>query len=332
MTSIRFPLFRRNRLMVKSASAAVLLFSGAACVRSPEFAKDQSYYKPESPYYDRNKEKTPTETIEAMGQPKKKILIFDFWNDTPVKSGELGSFTSSEFRRGFATSQRLIVPKDVKSMLSTEDFITGEKVKVAQLIREGRRLGVSVIVIGRLNRAIFRQKGDEIGVFRQKQSLAGVDLELKVFDVNAGKEVASMGRSAEASNETNVVAEDRSLESREYREELLKLAIRNAVTGLVPDVMRVVEKMVWQGRVAKVTGKRVIVNAGKSAGMIAGDILKVLSPGDDVYDPNTGAFLGRSPGQLKGTLEVIDFIGTDAAVGELHTGGNFQEGDLVQLY
>ena len=68
------------------------------------------------------------------------------------------------------------------------------------------------------------------------------------------------------------------------------------------------------------------------AGMIAGDILKILTPGDDVYDPNTGAFLGRSPGQLKGTVEVVDFIGTDAAVGNVHTGGNFQEGDMVQLY
>ena len=325
---------RKNRRRVVRVSAVVggaLLFG--ACVRSPEFAKDKEYYqKPaDSPYYDRSKDKTPTETIEAMGQPKKKVLIFDFWNDTPVR-GDLGAFTASELRRGFASTNRLVVPKDAKSVLSTEDFITGEKVKVAQLIREGRRLGVSVIVIGRVNKALFRQRGDEIGLFRQKQSLAAVDLEMKVFDVSAGKEVASLGRSAESSNESSIAAEDRTIESSDYREELVKLAIRSAVNGLVPDVLRVVEKMVWQGKIAKVSGKRVIVNAGKSAGMIAGDILKILTPGDDVYDPGTGAFLGRSPGQLKGTVEVVDFIGTDAAVGELHTGGNFQEGDMVQLY
>lgn len=308
-----------------------LSFLGA-CARSPEFVKDQSFYKTESPYYDRSKEKTPTETIEAMGQPKKKVLVLDFWNDTPVKSSELGEFTSSEMKRGFLQNNRLIVPKDIKTMLSTEDFITGEKVKVAQLVREGRRLGVSVVIIGRINKAIFRQKGDEIGLFRQKQSLAGVDIEVKVFDVNAGKEVASLGRSAEASSEANVATEDEQITGSDYREELLKLAIRNAVTGVVPDVLRVVEKMTWQGRIAKVNGKKVIVNAGKSAGMLSGDILKVLSPGDDVYDPNSGAFLGRSPGLLKGTVEIKDFIGLEAAIGELHTGGNFQEGDLVQLY
>jgi hypothetical protein len=111
-----------------------------------------------------------------------------------------------------------------------------------------------------------------------------------------------------------------------------RLAIRNAVSAMVPDVVRTIEKMVWQGKIAKISGAKVFVNSGRSSGLVAGDILKVLSAGDDVYDPSTGAYLGRAPGQLKGTLEVIDFIGTDGAVSEIHTGGNFQEGDVVQLY
>ena len=28
-------------------------------------------------------------------------------------------------------------------------------------------------------------------------------------------------------------------------------------------------------------------------------------------------------------LEVVDFLGTDGAITEIHTGGNFQEGDVV---
>jgi hypothetical protein len=122
------------------------------------------------------------------------------------------------------------------------------------------------------------------------------------------------------------------LESPEYRTELTKLALRNAVANLVPDVVRAIEKMTWEGRVAKVVGTKVYVNAGRTSGLVAGDILKVIAPGDDVYDPASGAFLGRTRGQLKGTIEVADFIGPDGAVAEIHTGGNFQEGDTVQLY
>jgi hypothetical protein len=169
-------------------------------------------------------------------------------------------------------------------------------------------------------------------IFRQKQSLAAVDVEEKIFDVAAGREDAALGRSGEASANASVAMEDENLESQDFRTEMSKLAMRNAVSAMVPDVVRTIEKMVWQGKIAKITGSKVYVNAGKSSGLVSGDILKVLSAGDDVYDPGTGAYLGRAPGQLKGTLEVLDFIGTDGATAETHTGGNFQEGDVVQLY
>ncbi len=90
--------------------------------------------------------------------------------------------------------------------------------------------------------------------------------------------------------------------------------------------------MTWEGRIARVNGNKVYVNSGGASGLVLGDILRVLSPGDDVYDPNSGAYLGRSKGQLKGTLEVVDFLGPDGSVTDIHTGGGFQEGDLVQLY
>lgn len=307
---------------------ALLLFF--SCARTPEFQKDQDFYRGEDSYYEKNR--NAVDRIESMGQPKKKVMVFAFWNDTPIKAPTLGAFGADELKRGLSGSQRLIVPKDLSTMLTTEDFVSGEKVKVAQLIREGRRLGVAVAVIGRITKLVFRQRGDEIGIFRQKQSLAAVEVEMKIFDVAAGREVAALGRAGETSTNSSVALEDENLESQDFRNEMSKLALRNAVNGLVPDVIRTIEKMVWQGRIAKITGSRVYVNAGKSSGLVAGDILKVLSSGDDVYDPSSNAYLGRAPGQLKGTLEVRDFIGTDGAVSEVHTGGNFQEGDVVQLY
>lgn len=315
--------------MKRLAFALTGLVALTACNRSPEFKKDQEYSKDDS-YYDRGR--TAADKVESMGQPKKKIMVFAYWNDTPVRAPTLGAYGADEMKRGLSVSQRLIVPKDLSTMLTTEDFVSGDKVKVAQLIREGRRLGVAVALIGRITKIVFRQRGDEIGLFRQKQSLAAVDVEVKIFDIAAGREVASLGRSGEASANASVALEDENLESQDFRNEMSRLAIRNAVTALVPDVVRTIEKMVWQGKIAKITGTKIYINSGKSSGLVAGDILKVLSAGDDVYDPATGAYLGRAPGQLKGTLEVLDFIGTDGAATEIHTGGNFQEGDVVQLY
>ncbi|MBU6374515.1 MAG: hypothetical protein KGQ59_00825 [Bdellovibrionales bacterium] len=307
-----------------------------ACQRSNAFRQDQDYYRDNSMYSQKNAPGSATKRFEAMGQPRKKIVILDFWNDTPVKAATVGTFAADELRRSLFVTQRLIVPTDVRTDFSTKDFVqvdqAGEGVKIAQLIREGRRMGVAVIGIGRIGKIVFRQRGDDVGLLRQTQSLAAADVEIKLFDVSAGREILSIGKSGQSSSNNLVSVEGENQQSSEYRLELTKLALRDAVAQLVPDVIKTVEKLSWQGRIAKIVGGKFYINAGKGSGLIHGDILKVLTAGEEVYDPSTGAYLGRAPGQLKGTVEVTDFLGTDGAVAELHTGGNFQEGDTVQLY
>lgn len=325
------------RFVLATLGLVGALAGATGCQRSPQYRHDQDYAPDDnsSGYYGKSAAangKTPTGRIESMGQPKKRVVVLNFWNDTPVPQAELGPFAADELRRGLFLTQRLILPADAKTELGTEDFIQGDKVKVAQLIREGRKLGVAVLAIGRVSKVVFRQRGDDIGLLRQKQSLAGVDVEMKLFDVAGGREIMADAKCGEASSNAMVAIETKGVESPEYRGELIKLALRSAVALLVPDVVRAVEKLTWEGRIAKVTGSRVYVNAGHASGLVSGDILKVLAPGDDVYDPASGAFLGRSQGQLKGTLEVTDFLGTDGAITEIHTGANFQEGDVVQLY
>jgi hypothetical protein len=308
---------------------AFLLLLTSSCTRSPEFRRDQEFRSDSAAY---GAHHGGAGRAEGMLQPKKRVYVLNFWNDTPVKENDLGFFIADELRRDLFLSQKLIVPSDIKTEFTTEDFIQNEKVKVAQLIREGRKMGVSVLVIGRIPKIVFRQKGEDVGLFRQKESLAAVDLEIKVFDVAAGREILASSKSGETTASVTVGIEKDEVGSPAYRTELTKLAARNATALLVADVVKAVDKMTWEGRIAKVSGTKIFVNAGRASGLIQGDILKVLTPGEDVYDPASGAFLGRSQGQLKGTLEVTDFLGTDGAVTEVHTGANFQESDVVQLY
>lgn len=326
--------FTGKRLSVVLVILSVLMVSG--CIRSAAFRRDQgerTYAASDPPsYYNKTGEdKSPTQRIEMMGQPKKRVAVLDFWNDTPVQHGDLGTFAADELRRGLYVTKRLVLPPDVKTEMKTEEFLQGEQVRTAQLIREGRRLGATVMVIGRVTKAVFRQRGDEVGLFRQRQSLAGVDVEVKLFDIPNGRELVAVGKSGEASS-NNIAINTEGLESQEFRGEMLKLAIRDAVATITPNVIKAVEKLIWEGRIAKISGNKIYVNAGRASGLLSGDILKVLSQGDDIYDPVSGAYLGRTPGQLKGTLEVTDFMGTDASITTLHTGGNFQEGDIVRLY
>jgi hypothetical protein len=84
--------------------------------------------------------------------------------------------------------------------------------------------------------------------------------------------------------------------------------------------------------VAKIIGSKVYLNAGRDSGINVSDILKVVTEGQEIYDPETGAMIGVSKGDVKGTIEVIDYFGADGAIAILHSGGSVQEGDFVQLY
>jgi len=311
---------------------AVLVLGG--CTRSQNYVQDRDYVDTPRSYYRQPGVKgAPTKRIEVLGQPKKKILVFDFWNDTPLKGAKLGVFSADELRRYLFQTRRVMLPTDLKTRFETKDFVQGDRIKVAQLVREGRRLGVAVAVIGRISRIVFRQRGDDVGLFRQTQSLAAAEVELKVFDVQAGREIMAIGKAGEASTNAMVSFEPENLQSVQYRAELARLALREALAPTVGGVLTALSKMSWEGRVAKLKGqKEVYVNAGRASGIVAGDILRVLTPGDDVYDPVTGAFLGRTTGQLKGTVEIREFIGEDGALAVTHTGGNFKEGDVVRLY
>jgi hypothetical protein len=326
--------------VAKAGTVLALAVSAAfwgGCVRSQSFVNDHPYYDESAhSYYNRQGPKgagSIAERIEQLGQPKKKVVVFDFWNDTPVQGGDLGSFAADELRRGLFETERVVLPLDIKAQLQTDQFIQGDKVKVAQLVLEGRKLGVSVVVIGRIAKLVVRQGGVAVGLLGQTRSLAAAELEIKVFDVQAGREIMAIGRSGESSTNALVAFEKEHLESPEYRAELSKLAIRDALSaGAVDGVVKGIEKMSWEGRIAKLNGRKIYVNAGKVSGIVSGDILRVTTPGEDVYDPVTGAFLGTAQGQLKGTLEVVDFIGEDGAVANVHTGGGFHEGDVVRLY
>jgi hypothetical protein len=310
------------------------LVSMSACARLGEFRRDRDVAD-EAPagYYREGEESArKAEVLERLKGPKKKVLVLSFWNDTPAGDEALGDFAAQELRREFSLGKQILLPDDKSVTTVTRDFVDGDRVQVSQLVREGRKFGVSCVILGRISRIQFRQNREEVGILRNAESRALVELEMKVFDVASGREVGTYQRTGSAASTARVVMQEDALAGKAARDELAKEAIYEAVQKLMPDALIAMEKMDWQGRIAKITGNKVYINAGRASGLLAGDILKVLSPGEEIIDPVTKAFLGRSEGFLKGTLEVSDFIGTDSSMTEVHTGGNFQEGDVVRLY
>lgn len=314
--------------------AVAALFAPAVlpgCARSKQYRQEQNYYRADSEFTSRG---SSIDKAEKFGQPKKKLFVLPFMNDTPFGDDQLGTVAAGELLRSLKITGRAVVPDDLRSADTSRDFFSGDKVRLSPLIREGKKLGVTLLIIGKIKRVRYRQKGDEVGLFRQKRSIAAVDVEMRLFDCAEGKEVMATSKSADSSSsQVNLFGRDEGAsDPQSQRMELVSEAIRNSMRLLAADIARALEKIGWEGRIAKISGGRVYVNSGRASGLNIGDILKVMTAGEDIYDPLTGAYMGRSQGQPKGTLEVVDFLGIDGAVAAIHSGGGFFEGDVVHLY
>lgn len=264
---------------------------------------------------------------------RKKIALLTFYNESPMGGEDLAITATEEFRREVAKSREFIIDPEAESIFgNSKEIYAGGGIKLAQLARKAKMSGVNIVVFGRIKEARIRQKSDEIGFVRKVKSLAESYLEIKVYDVLSNKELFSDTIDGNISDDNLRFYQAESEDNLAYRQDLLRYSVKVAVRKFVPKVIKVGSKLDWLGRVAKIIGTRIYINAGRSSGINLGDILKVITEGQEIYDPESGAMIGMSQGEVKGTLEVVDYFGTDGAICILHSGGSVTEGDFVQLY
>src|SRR5690349_16710115 len=105
-------------MKIKIGFFLFLLLTLMGCQRYFQFKRDVEFEKPDVP-------------LEMTGQPKKKVLVLDFWNDTPMNSEDIGEFVADELRRGLDITQRVLISTGPKESLKTRDFVDGDQIRVA---------------------------------------------------------------------------------------------------------------------------------------------------------------------------------------------------------
>jgi hypothetical protein len=282
---------------------------------------------------DPNGKRPRVEERKYFSGVKKKIALLPFFNESPFESEDLEINATEELRNELSRSGEFIVdPTSYKLFGSSKEIYVGGGMKLVQLTRQAKISGINFVVFGRVIDARVREKSDEIGIVRQTKSYTESKVEVRVFDVNAGKEIYTDTIQGYADDSTyRFFSSDRE-DYLSYRRDLLRYAVRVAVRKSIPKIVELASKLDWVGRVAKIIGNKIYLNAGRDSGINIGDILKIITEGQEIYDPETGALIGMSKGDMKGTIEVVDYFGTDGSIAILHSGGQVLEGDFVQLY
>jgi len=264
---------------------------------------------------------------------KKKAALLTFFNESPYGGQDLGVTATEELRKELSrTGEFIIDPLGKKLFGSSKEIYAAGGAGLVQIGRKAKVAGLNFVIFGRVSDARVREKNDEIGIIRKTKSYSEAKVELRIFDVNSNKEIYTKTIKGYADDQNYRFFNQQREEKLTYRRGLLRYAVRVAVRKSIPSMIDISQRLDWVGRVARIIGTKIYVNAGRSSGIQIGDVLKVVTEGQEIFDPETGAMIGTSKGEEKGTIEIIDYFGPDGSIAILHSGGSVLEGDFVQLY
>lgn len=190
--------------------------------------------------------------------------------------------------------------------------------------------GVSGFLKGTITNLNIESKGGSEGLLHSATQEIHLSVEFEMYDAISGRKIYS-GNAHQTSSETKSGFFVDSTEGFEGLSSRLETAAQEVADKVQTKLASVADKLGWRGRVVKLDGPRIYLNAGRKTGLQLGDVVKVIDRPKEVIDPQTGAVVGEAPGRLKATLKVIDHFGVDGAMAVLLSGGGVVPGDSVEL-
>lgn len=265
---------------------------------------------------------------------KKRILVLPFLDSELQRSQNVVNVARRVVVEDLLETRQFVIVNNSDFQQDLNSFLKDNKeYDLAAISRVAASQGIAAVVEGRILEIRAKKIGDELGVFRKLRANVDVTVQIRVYGAKTGREILQTVKRATVESETTRVGEN-TYSDRYLQEDpqLVRDGVRKAFRSTVGPIVKAVEKLSWEGRVAMVNGDRIYLNVGRISGIQIGDILKVTEDGDEVFDPETGAFIGYAPGRMKGTVEVVSYFGKDGAIGVVHSGSGFKENDRVELY
>ena len=263
--------------------------------------------------------------------PKKRVAVVDFENKALYGKGRLGATATDILMTELVKSGQFIVVEREKlqSILNEQKLQTQAFMDPATAVKTGKILGVNAIVTGAITQFGIKTEGTDTGVYKTKVQTAECVVDVRVVDVETGRILyADSGKGTFSSQATEVMGMG---QKAGYNEVLGGESLRAAISTFLNNVITQINYVEWTGKVAKVEGKLVYVNAGQRTGLKVGDMLTVRQKGEVITDPDTGVPLGEAPGARKGTLQVAEYFGDDGSVCTIQEGSGFGVGDQVRI-
>lgn len=275
----------------------------------------------------------PLAGVTVSDAPKKRLWVLPFvQKDRPVPP----EFKELNAKQLFQKALVKAVSKPVSPFLPEVAEDNGlleasvdSSTPAESLQKIARQAGVGGFLKGTITDLKFEDRGGREGLLRSSTQELTLSVEYELFDAMSGRKLFS-GSAYETLTETKsqfFVGSDGIDDPRGK----LDLLTTNLAEKVLAKLITVADKIGWQGRVVRLDGSRIFLNAGRRTGMQVGDVVRVIDQARPVVDPQNGQVVGEAPGRLKATLKITQHFGTDGAIAVLLSGGGVTPGDIVEL-
>lgn len=282
---------------------------------------------------------------EAWAQQKWRLAVVEFENKAP------GEFHNWGPRLGHAASDMLAT-----SLVKTGKFSVLEREKLKAILNEqalgkagavtpqsaaqvGRLLGVKYIVTGAVSEFGVTKKGGQLPILGigGSQNTARATVDIRLVDTTSG-EIILADTASSTDSFTKVHGLGGSVGT-DFDETMATRTMRGAIDTLTAKIVDQVSTGTagaggtpakWEARIAQISGSRIVINAGSGAGVKAGQVLDVISMGEEIKDPQTGQTLGAEE-QKVGSLEITD-VKEKYSIARVRSGesSRFKVNDIVR--
>lgn len=262
----------------------------------------------------------------------KKLLVL------PILSEHIDPKTLSKIESNFISKlggtgfYDVVLPTDIN--LDPSQFVTGEnRYYIDKISAAVSKSNVAAFIIVIVEDIKYYKVGDKLGIVRTIENKLDAKTRIAIVSTGTKSDIYKTLK------ESSVVMTNQRSFAKPHTDQkvfadpyMVELAVSNALSEVVPIANKSLSNLAWEGRVARVEGEKLYLNVGRKSGVQVGDILRVTGKSSDVFDPEKGEYIGKSPGRVKGTIEIQSYLGENGAIAIIHSGAGFQTNDKVEVY
>lgn len=265
---------------------------------------------------------------------KKRIWILDFRVSAPIPE----ALNTIDFRKTFREAIAEVILNDensayvpiVADQTTLQDLQIDSSSPTEEVSKVGRGSGIAGYLRGDIFQIDIEEKKDPQGLIQSREIKLDISFKWELVDAGTSRILVSGTRKKHyTETRSDIFGFSSGLSEPEKK---VKSIAESMALWVLKDMNPHSTKVGWSGRILKMEGSRVYINAGRSSGIRIGDILKVVENPRDVHDPQSGRFIGQAPGRVKGTAKVVEYFGLDGSIGFIQSGGGLLPGDRVEIF